>query len=563
MQDLLSSFNQFLGVINGILWSDMTLFTVLGVGILFTVWTKFAPILALTHGFAILLGKYDHKDDPGAISHFQALSAALSATVGLGNIGGVAIAVALGGPGAVFWMWVVGVFGMSIKTTEVTLSMLYRDVSNPDHPKGGPMWVAKKGFAELSPQLAPLGSLLGTIFCITLLISAFTGGNMFQAWNVAEVTYDYFGVPKVASGVVLAIIAAFVIIGGIKRIGSVAGKLVPFMCGTYLVAGIGVIVLNFGEVPAMLSLIVKSAFNPAEATGAFIGGSVGYSFLWGMKRALFSNEAGQGSAPIAHSAARTDEPVREGVLSGLEPFIDTLVVCTITALVILSSGAWNRGPEGNLAADVQFIQSGENWTLPATNLGERNDGEPWRDGQKVFVLLNGRYNADTNSNKYHMMGTVSVNGEAAVINGWSSYTGDESPTLDSLGVYGEYRGASLTAYAFDSVAPGLGMLMVTLASWLFAISTVISWSYYGEQGIEYLIGEKGVMPYKLIYCIAIIVATLPIVRTTEELGNLTDLGTGVMLIANIPIMFIMAKKGMDAYHGYVKKLKNGEFKQVS
>ncbi|HAC08712.1 MAG TPA: sodium:alanine symporter family protein, partial [Phycisphaerales bacterium] len=299
MQPFLDGMNEFIGAINGVIWADWVLYVVLGVGVLFTLWSGFCQYRALVHGTAVTAGKFDDKDDPGAINHFQALSAALSATVGLGNIGGVAVAIALGGPGAVFWMWMVGLAGMALKTTSVTLSMLYRDVSDPDNPKGGPMYVAKRAFADWG--LAPLGMIVGVIFCITLLISAITGGNMFQAWNVGIQTEEALGIPAVGVGIILAIVVGAVIIGGIKRIGHVAGILVPFMCVLYLLAGGVVLLMNISAIPSILGLIVQSAFSPTDAGGAFIGGTAGYAFLWGMKRALFSSEAGQGSSPIAHS----------------------------------------------------------------------------------------------------------------------------------------------------------------------------------------------------------------------------------------------------------------------
>ena len=228
--------NSWLIWINGYLWHDYVLFTILGTGVFFLFATKFSPFLALTHGVQILRGKFDKKDDPGAINHFQALSAALSATVGLGNIGGVAIAISLGGPGAVFWIWVVGLVGMALKSVEVTQTMLYRDTSNPSRPLGGPMYVASRGFAEMG--YAKVGKIVGGIFCITLVISAVTGGNMFQAWNVGGLAESYFGVPKLATGFALAFVAGIVIIGGIQKIGAFAGRLVPFMCFIYLLASL-------------------------------------------------------------------------------------------------------------------------------------------------------------------------------------------------------------------------------------------------------------------------------------------------------------------------------------
>lgn len=328
----MNSFNSFLETANSFLWHNAVLFLVLGTGIVFTLWTRFSQFRSLTHGLHVLRGRYDNPADPGAINHFQALSAALSATVGLGNIGGVALAISLGGPGAVFWMWVVGFFGMALKTTEVTLAMLYRNTTDPDNPHGGAMWVISKALADGPPWRQKLGKLIGGLFCVTLLVTTVTGGNMFQAWNVGNMTELYFDVPGIFAGIALAIIVGLVILGGIHRIGRVAAALVPFMITIYFAAAVYVLAMDAGEIPAMFGLIFRSAFSPTEASGAFIGGTMGYAFLYGMKRAIFSNEAGQGTSPIAHSAAKTSEPVRESVVAGLEPFIDTIVTCTVTAL---------------------------------------------------------------------------------------------------------------------------------------------------------------------------------------------------------------------------------------
>jgi AGCS family alanine or glycine:cation symporter len=326
-----AEFSAWLVYVNSIIWHDFVLYGIVGTGVLFTVWSGFSQYRALTHGPAVIRGVYDDPGDPGAINHFQALSAALSATVGLGNIGGVALAIALGGPGAVFWMWVIGFLGMAIKLTEVTMSMLYRNTDDPENPHGGPMWVASKALER--SNMAWLGRAIASVFCVTLLASTATGGNMFQAWNVGELTQEYFGVPSWMTGVVLAVLVGMVIIGGIKRIGKVAATLVPFMVLLYLLAGLYVLAINIADIPAVFTLIVKSAFVPTEATGAFVGGTAASAFLFGLKRAVFSSEAGQGSSPIAHSAAKTDEPVRKGIVAGLEPFIDTIVVCTFTAVM--------------------------------------------------------------------------------------------------------------------------------------------------------------------------------------------------------------------------------------
>lgn len=563
--------NDWLTALNDIIWHDIVLYVVLAAGLLFTVWSGFCQYHALTHGVRVIAGRYDDAADPGAISHFQALSAALSATVGLGNIGGVAVAIALGGPGAVFWMWIVGLAGMALKTTEVTLSMLYRRTDNPDEPSGGPMWVVDTALGEKYPRLRPLGRALGVLFCITLLVSTITGGNMFQAWNVGVVTQESFGVPQQVVGVVLTILVGLVILGGIKRIGAVAGAVVPAMCLLYLVAALWVLALNIGVVPDMLALIVASAFNPAEAGGAFVGGTFGYAFLWGMKRALFSCEAGQGSSPIAHCAARTREPVREGVVAGLEPFIDTLVVCTLTSLVVLSSGAWNRGGETTLPAAPAFVATQDGaWDLADTPLPAKTpaarlvSGADWRPGDDVFLIARyGGIDVNSGTDLRRVTGKVTAAGDRLAVD-WNPVGGparpiDVAPALHGLDVYKDYIGAALTSHAFDRVTPGLGKWLVPIASWLFAVSTMISWAYYGEQGVVYMVGRRGVLPYKVFYCLCIFIACAGIINTEEELDNITALGTGVMLWVNIPIMLMFGATAMTAYRRYFERLRAGAF----
>ena len=554
--------------LNRIIWHDSVLIILLGTGVIFTIWSGFCQYRALTHGVLVLRGTYDDPNHPGAINHFQALSAALSATVGLGNIGGVALAIALGGPGAIFWMWIVGLFGMAIKLTEVSLSMLYRNTEDPDNPHGGPMWVVSKGLSKLNPKLAPLGKLIGGFFCFTLLISTATGGNMFQAWNVGEITEEYFGIPSILTGITLAILVGMVIIGGIKRIGAVAGRLVPFMVSLYLIAGLFVLISNVGEIPSMLALIVRSAFIPQEMTGAFIGGTAGYAFLFGMKRALFSNEAGQGTSPIAHSAAKTDEPVREAMVAGLEPFIDTIVVCTFTALVILSTGVWNRAPEAQLDTLPTFsLIDSDSWVLETVTAPQRINDD-WSEGDIVFIIVNADANPQSGNNSHRLEGrVVEMIDEDSLSSGlfilWDQLSSESRPTINETGIYATYVGATLTAKAFDSVIPGLGKWLITLAVWLFAISTMISWSYYGEQGVVFLFGDRMVLTYKFVYCALIIIATWGFIESDADLDNLTGVGTGVMLWANVPIMWLFVNQAMSSYHDYIHRLKTGQLKQSS
>ncbi|MCH8100329.1 MAG: alanine:cation symporter family protein [Proteobacteria bacterium] len=546
----MAEFSALLANLNSILWHEYVLYTIVGTGVVFTFWSGFCQYQALAHGPKVLRGVYDDPNDPGAINHFQALSAALSATVGLGNIGGVALAIALGGPGAVFWMWVIGFLGMAIKLTEVTLSMLYRNTDDPDNPHGGPMWVAHKALARKG--MPGLGRTIGVIFCVTLLVSTATGGNMFQAWNVGELTQEYFSVPSWITGIVLALIVGSVIIGGIKRIGKVAATLVPFMVILYLSAGFYVLAVNIGDLPGIFVLIITSAFNPTDAAGAFIGGSAASAFLFGLKRAAFSNEAGQGSSPIAHSAAKTNEPAREGIVAGLEPFIDTIVVCTFTALIILSTGIWNRAPDVMLQTVPTATQLEAGWQFAPTPA----PGDDWVVDDRVMLVVEAHENDATGHTYHRIEGVISFDNGAYTAN-WAPFEAPTQPTVIGGGMYRNYVGATLTAKAFDSVSPGLGKWLVSIAAWLFAISTMISWSYYGEQGMVYLAGEKSVLPYKLVYCLLIIVATLGFIKSDADLDNITGVGTAVMLFANIPICWFFGYQAMRAYKDYIVRLKAG------
>ncbi|MEE8169596.1 MAG: amino acid carrier protein, partial [Phycisphaerae bacterium] len=550
----------------------------------------FGQFRALSHGVAVVRGKYDDRSDPGAINHFQALAAALSATIGLGNIGGVALAIGIGGPGALFWMWVVGFTGMALKTIEITLAMMYRDTSDPEDPHGGLMWVIDRTIGARGGRFRPLARVLGCFFCFTLLISTATGGNMYQSWNVADLSQLYFGVPRIGTGIVLAVVVGMVIVGGIKRIGRVAGRLVPIMCVLYLLSCFAVIAQHLSEIPALLALIVRSAFSETEASGAFLGGAAGFAFAQGLQRAMFSNEAGQGSAPIAHAAAKTSEPAREGIVGGLGPFIDTICICTLTALVILSTGTWNRGAVGDfagpiaLAADDAAQDGGDTriWRVEAANamdaLPDLPQGQAWSEGDQFFLLARVPDNThrNTTGNTMRVAGRLERLLEADAQSG--RRVGDlivrfepvelsaaewerplSPPELAGPGVYRDFKSAALTSHAFDRAYPGLGKWLVTAAAWLFAISTMISWAYYGEQGIIYLFGRAWVLPYKLVYLLLAILAPVAI-TTTNQLIAVMDFGTGWMLWSNVPMVILLGYLAVRCNKDYFRRLDAGDFK---
>jgi len=333
--------------------------------IFFTFWYRFISIRLFKHGIDVVRGKYDNPDNKGEISHFRALTSALSATVGLGNIAGVAVAIQQGGPGAVFWMICMAVFGMTAKFSSCTLSQLYRKTNPNGTISGGPMYYLDLGLRDLN--LGGMGKFLGILYAIMLMGGAFGGGNMFQVNQTAEafrVTFDLPARADLAVGIMMLVVVGMVIVGGVRRIGSATSKIIPFMCGTYVLASVMIIIMNFDQVPSSIALI----FNLAFSENAMFGGAMGV-LVTGVTRAAFSNEAGLGSAAVVHAAAKTDEPVREGVVAMLGPFIDTIVICTMTALVVIVTGAYEAGDaaektgyaNGGVALTMIAFESAASW----------------------------------------------------------------------------------------------------------------------------------------------------------------------------------------------------------
>lgn len=548
----METFFRWIDAINSVLLSTPVLQALLLIGLLFTLWTKFCQYRSLTHGVALCAGQgIDTSHGPGALTHFQALTAAMSGTVGLGAIAGMAIAVDFGGPGAVFWMWVVGIVGMALKTTEVTLALLYRDTSEPENPHGGAMYVARDGLSQLHPKLRPFGKLIGGFFCLALLLFAFTGGNMFQTWSVADVTREYFGVPSWVTGIILATLCGIVLLGGIKRIGNVTKTLVPFKCGLYVLAGLYVIGVNSEQLPELFRMIFIGAFSETDGAGAFAGGTAASAFAWGMKRALFSSESGLGTAPIAHSAVKTPEPVTEGVVAGLEPFIDTIFVCTVTGLVVLSTGVWNRAPAAAFNAQPALMEVAPQRWAPMTELLPEAD-ERWRAGDPVFLMMK-----HDNGERQRLYGTIVDEGEGLKV-AWQPINAPVAPQLAEQGIFLDYRGATLVAKGFDSVHDGLGRWLITAAVWVFGLSCIISYGYYGEQGVIYLGGENYVTIYRWLWCLAAAGACFGFIKTSVQLDSISTIGMGFMYVINLPLMLILGSKAMTAYHSYFRRLKSGE-----
>ncbi|WP_434524056.1 alanine/glycine:cation symporter family protein [Photorhabdus asymbiotica] len=425
---------EWLGAINGVVLGVPMLVGLLGVGIFMQIRLSFLPIRKLGTGFKLLFER-NHQRGEGQISPFNALMTALSATIGTGNIAGVATAVVLGGPGALFWMWITALVGMATKYSEAVLAVRFREVDKNGHYVGGPMYYIKNGLGEKWIWLGTLFAIFGSLACFGI-------GNTVQANSVADVLQSNFGVPTMVTAIILAFLVGAVLIGGIKRIADVAGKLVPFMTVAYLVAGIVVLGVNFSEIPAAFILIVKSAFTPVAAQGGFAGAAVWAAIRFGVARGIFSNEAGLGSAPIAHATAKTQNPVRQGLIAMLGTFIDTIIVCSITGLTIVITGGW----------------------------------------------LNGQ------------------------------------------------TGATLTATSFSAAIPG-GNYIVAGALVIFAFTTILGWSFYGEKCIQYLFGQKAITPFRVVWIVALMVGAT---QSLDFVWLLADTLNAMMAIPNLIALALLS-----------------------
>jgi len=518
-------------------------------GLITTVLLRFIQIRRLRHSFDVVRGKYDDPSHDGDLSHFQALTTALSATVGIGNIAGVATALHYGGPGALFWMWVTAIFGMALKYAECTLAIKYRVILPDGSASGGPMYYIEKGLGKSWKPLA-------VFFAVCAVISSFGSGNSIQAFTVADQLRSDLGIPTWITGIMSAGLVALVILGGIKRIGKVTSKLVPYMASIYITGGLLVLIMNFTTLPGVIVEIFQSAFKPAAQVGGFAGGTFIFMLTWGVKRGLFSNESGQGSAPIAHAAAMTDEPVREGVVAMMGPLIDTLIICSITGLVILSTGVWKSKMDATLDINAQNTMS-----------VIVDDGQVHPDGELrsqdkftgTIQVDHGRFNG------VHLVRNHSIVDAALILeSGGDVYTGslevvDGDIQLESAGglkLTGlmAQNGSPLTAWAFkEGLRPILGQwgyLIITIGVVLFGISTAISWSYYGDRAIVYLAGPKYVLPYKLVF---VLMNFLGAVFSLEVVWNFGDSALGLMALPNLIALIFLGKKVRSMTNEYFEK----------
>lgn len=343
MHPILEKINYVIQLYNNYVGGYLILILLVPTGIYFTLKFRFLQVSHFRHAIRLVAGKYSKKGDTGDVSHFKALTTALSGTVGTGNIVGVSLAIYLGGPGAIFWLWVTGFFGMMLKMVECTLAQIYRKVNADGSISGGPMYYIEIG---LKDRLGRFAKPLALIFAGAAALCTLGTGNMAQANSISDVLFSSYNVPVLITGIVLAALVLLIIVGGLKRIANVTSTLVPFMAALYFVAALIVILVHWRDIPGAFGIIIKSAFTGTAATGGFVGSTFIMTLVWGVRRGLFSNEAGQGSAPMAHAAAKTEHPMREGFVASLEPMVDTLIICTLTALVIVITGAWQSGIQG-------------------------------------------------------------------------------------------------------------------------------------------------------------------------------------------------------------------------
>ena len=437
-----SSLSQIVSEINSFVWGPVMLVLILGTGLYLTIGLAAMPIRKIGYGFKMLFQGRKGLGE-GDISPFNALMTSLSATVGTGNIVGVATAVGIGGPGALFWMWCTALVGMATKYAEAVLAVQYRETDERGKKVGGPMYYIRNGLGKNWAWLAVAFAIFG-------MLAGFGIGNTVQANSVADALGSAFAVPEAISGFVMAVLVGLVLLGGIQRIGNVAGKLVPLMAAIYLLVTLIILAINITAIPDALALIVKSAFSPVAAGGGFAGATIMLAIRMGVARGVFSNEAGLGSAPIAHAAAETDSPVRQGTVAMLGTFIDTLIICTLTGLVLIITGAWNSGEQG----------------------------------------------------------------------------------------------AALTASAFNSALP-YGDKVMSVCLSLFAFTTILGWSYYGERCAEFLMGVRAIVPFRFLWVAAVFVGA------GQELGviwGIADTLNGMMAIPNLigllllsPVVFRLSK----------------------
>ena len=509
-------------------------------GIYITFRMRWINVRKFPHALNVIRGKYDNPEDSGDINHFQALSTALSATIGIGNIAGVALGIHYGGPGVLLWLWISGVFGMTLKYAECTLSLRYRTFDTRGRASGGPMYYIERGLGGRWRWMAIL-------FAALAIISSFGIGCMNQSNTVSVSAVSEFGAPDWVVGLILAFLVGMVILGGIKRIAAVSSRLMPVMTILYVSGALFILVSHSQELPGIFYSIISEALQPKAAFGGTAAGVWHFTMMWGIKRALFSNEAGMGSAPIAHAAAKTREPAREGVVAMIGPFVDTLLVCTLTGLVILSAGVWEKKKQDSIPVDLNKIH-----VLDARGV----DGSALNESQRIHAMHAFQGSVTVSMGISELVWEVNdgLVENPVILQGGTPYTGiliiqgnqisDKQGRPLRLNLEGAMlqNSSALTAWAFHKGFGRyghIGNLIVTFSVFLFALSTIISWSYYGDRCVEYLAGVRAVIIYRTIYVIFVYFGAVLSLETVWAYG---DMALGLMVVPNLTAVLLLSPK---------------------
>ncbi|MDA9259879.1 sodium:alanine symporter family protein [Gammaproteobacteria bacterium] len=549
------AFNDFLllldGYLSGSWWFPAFL---IGTGIFFTAYLGFPQFRFFAHGWRIVTGKYAKEDAEGETTPFEALTTAMSGAVGTGNIGGVALAIWIGGPAAIFWMWITAIFGMTTKFVEVTMAHKYRTTLSDGSISGGPMYYIEKSFNK---------RWAGVLFAALMMICAIGSGNMPQINNIASVLDSTFSIPKLITGLVLGVMLWMIIAGGIKRIAKIASKLVPIMAVIYFGGALVVVAENYQNIIPSFHSIFSQVFSGSAAAGGFLGASFAMSLKLGVARGLYSNEAGQGSSPIAHASAKAEHSVEQGMVSILEPFIDTIVVCSVTALVILSSGAWTQKYDNTFerssmaifagsyaesnSKDVEelgkYILDARNFTSDTTAVENFTGNLDLIDGQMQKQNVTVFHNNSIAEDVVFYQGGEPVSGLLEISNGKIA---DSSVRVEGKSLI---HSAELTSKAFGSGVLGIyGEYIVAIGLLLFAFSTAIAWSYYGDRSTAYIFGEGAVPWYRTIYVVCFIAAA---VVDTTVIWNIAYVVVALVTIPNLIALFVLRKEMKEQVDSYV------------
>ena len=550
MQEIGSFLSLIDSYIGGSQWFVLLL---LGTGFFFTLYLKFPQVRFFGHAIKVVSGKYDHHLDKGDTSHFQSLATALSGTVGTGNIAGVALAIHLGGPAALFWMFVSAFLGMTTKMVEVTLSHKYRETTEKGYISGGPMYYMKNRLHM---------RWLAAIFALATICSSFGTGSLPQINSISNAMFASFDIPLYVTGALLSVLLGLIIIGGITRIAKVTEKLVPFMAVFYFLGALSVVIYNYENIIPSLVMLFDNVLNGSAAAGGFLGAGVALAFNRGVNRGLFSNEAGQGSAAIAHAAAKTKEPVSEGMVALLEPFIDTIIICMLTGMVLLTSGTWMEKYENKFQqADMVLLAGTYNEADPAQKLavGQHIKGEkllPLYDGKIVVkegklttpaTLIHARSFAE---GVRFMQGKALFTGELTVKKGKI-----ELPVLKSypITVYGKslLHSAPLSTEAFKRGFFGeWGQFIIPFSLLMFAFSTAIAWSYYGDRAVTFLWGSRYVPVYHVIYVLGFFLASF---TDTTLIWIFSGVTIALMTLPNLLGILLLHKEVKQSVNEYWKK----------